>query len=301
MKYFYFSEGNIQGPILVDNLVSLITPDTLIWASDGSMKNWKPAKEISSVANLFLQTKKTLPQPIQKTSTPPPIPIQKTSPPPPIPIQKTSTPPPPPIQKTSPPPPPPIQKTSTPPPIPIQKTSTPPPIPIQKTSTPPIQKTSPPIIPSIENSRQLNSNSIEKSKIIDSKSIHNSNESMSKSKGSGGILTIVFLLILLGGFLYLFTGNKNTYIEKPYIKKESRKKVDKTDNDNNSSIAPIYQQCINCLGEGKLKTTCDNCDGKGYFIFNSITGIHTDCSPCIDGKIEEKCPSCEGKGRVRSN
>ena len=60
--FFYLSSNNEQkGPVSIDHLKSVgIKSDTLVWTE--GLDNWKPAKEVEALKNLFV------------TASPPPLP-----------------------------------------------------------------------------------------------------------------------------------------------------------------------------------------------------------------------------------
>ena len=53
MNYFYIFNGASVGPISFEQIINIITEETLIWKDDGSMIDWKPAKEIQEFAEIF--------------------------------------------------------------------------------------------------------------------------------------------------------------------------------------------------------------------------------------------------------
>ena len=58
MNYYYNIEGITSGPLPAEQLINIITAETLIWNEDGSMPDWKPAKEVSEF-NVLSQPKQT--------------------------------------------------------------------------------------------------------------------------------------------------------------------------------------------------------------------------------------------------
>ncbi len=58
MNYYYNLNGITSGPLPIEQLINLINPETLIWNEDGSMPDWKPAKEVSEVSNYFIEIEK---------------------------------------------------------------------------------------------------------------------------------------------------------------------------------------------------------------------------------------------------
>ncbi len=52
MNYYYNIDGNTLGPLPIEQLIGIITPETLIWNENGSMPNWKPANEVSEFIEL---------------------------------------------------------------------------------------------------------------------------------------------------------------------------------------------------------------------------------------------------------
>lgn len=49
--YFYVKNGNCEGPFSAEELIKLITPDTLIWTE--GMTEWAPASEVATISEMF--------------------------------------------------------------------------------------------------------------------------------------------------------------------------------------------------------------------------------------------------------
>lgn len=49
--YFYVKNGVSEGPFSAEELIKLITPDTLIWTE--GMTEWAPASEVAPIGNMF--------------------------------------------------------------------------------------------------------------------------------------------------------------------------------------------------------------------------------------------------------
>lgn len=49
--YFYVKNGVSEGPLSAEELIKLITPDTLIWTE--GMTEWTPASEVAPIGNMF--------------------------------------------------------------------------------------------------------------------------------------------------------------------------------------------------------------------------------------------------------
>lgn len=49
--YFYVKNGVSEGPFSAEELIKLITPDTLIWTE--GMTEWTPASEVAPIGNMF--------------------------------------------------------------------------------------------------------------------------------------------------------------------------------------------------------------------------------------------------------
>lgn len=49
--YFYVKNGNCEGPFSAEELIKLITPDTLIWTE--GMTEWAPASEVAPISEMF--------------------------------------------------------------------------------------------------------------------------------------------------------------------------------------------------------------------------------------------------------
>lgn len=49
--YFYVKNGVSEGPLSAEELIKLITPDTLIWTE--GMTEWAPASEVATIGNMF--------------------------------------------------------------------------------------------------------------------------------------------------------------------------------------------------------------------------------------------------------
>lgn len=49
--YFYVKNGVSEGPLSAEELIKLITPDTLIWAE--GMTEWTPASEVAPIGEMF--------------------------------------------------------------------------------------------------------------------------------------------------------------------------------------------------------------------------------------------------------
>lgn len=49
--YFYVKNGVSEGPLSAEELIKLITPDTLIWTE--GMTEWAPASEVAPIGNMF--------------------------------------------------------------------------------------------------------------------------------------------------------------------------------------------------------------------------------------------------------
>ncbi len=52
MNYFYNIDGTTYGPLPIEQLIKIITPETLIWNEDGSMPDWKQAREVADFNEL---------------------------------------------------------------------------------------------------------------------------------------------------------------------------------------------------------------------------------------------------------
>jgi hypothetical protein len=57
MNYYYNNDGVTLGPLPIEQLIGIITPETLIWNEDGSMPDWKSAKEVADFIELTQQKK----------------------------------------------------------------------------------------------------------------------------------------------------------------------------------------------------------------------------------------------------
>lgn len=49
--YFYVKNGNCEGPFSAEELIKLITPDSLIWTE--GMTEWAPASEVATISEMF--------------------------------------------------------------------------------------------------------------------------------------------------------------------------------------------------------------------------------------------------------
>ena len=49
--YFYVKNGVSEGPFSAEELIKLITPDTLIWTE--GMTEWAPASEVAPISEMF--------------------------------------------------------------------------------------------------------------------------------------------------------------------------------------------------------------------------------------------------------
>ena len=49
--YFYVKNGNCEGPFSAEELIKLITPDSLIWTE--GMTEWAPASEVAPISEMF--------------------------------------------------------------------------------------------------------------------------------------------------------------------------------------------------------------------------------------------------------
>lgn len=49
--YFYVENGASNGPLSAEELIKLITPETLIWTE--GMTEWAPAKEVKPISEMF--------------------------------------------------------------------------------------------------------------------------------------------------------------------------------------------------------------------------------------------------------
>lgn len=49
--YFYVKNGNCEGPFSAEELIKLITPDTLIWTE--GMTEWAPASDVAPISEMF--------------------------------------------------------------------------------------------------------------------------------------------------------------------------------------------------------------------------------------------------------
>lgn len=49
--YFYVKNGVSEGPFSAEELIKLITPDTLIWTE--GMTEWAPASEVATISEMF--------------------------------------------------------------------------------------------------------------------------------------------------------------------------------------------------------------------------------------------------------
>lgn len=49
--YFYVKNGVSEGPFSAEELIKLITPDTLIWTE--GMTEWTPASEVAPISEMF--------------------------------------------------------------------------------------------------------------------------------------------------------------------------------------------------------------------------------------------------------
>lgn len=49
--YFYVKNGNCEGPFSAEELIKLITPDSLIWTE--GMNEWAPASEVATISEMF--------------------------------------------------------------------------------------------------------------------------------------------------------------------------------------------------------------------------------------------------------
>ena len=330
MTYYYIQNGKAAGPLSVQELVEFINSDSLIWCDDGSMNDWRKAKEVPVIANLLTPSKEHTPPPVNQ-ATPPPPPVQKGVPPP---VNKVA--PPPPVQKVVPPPvnkvsPPPVQKV----PPPVNKVAPPPiqnvvPPPVNKVAPPPpVSKVGPPPVNSVTPLRPVNQSQ--------------PNYTQKNTSKTNYLLPLgIAALICLGIFVFTNMGNNSNrssvYDEDYSTPRSNRNAVDdevlpteskseesttpsnSTSDDEEAAMQelreqrererllreedalrqeqnkPRREQCNMCE-EGRIFEggQCDRCDGSGYWnVANTAK-----CSACGGtGKKSHVCSHCNGTGWV---